>query len=65
VSKVAAGELEDPTLTFQLANGFEVRGAIAGYMQDPAVDDYASFIVWHNPDHDPDALARERAGAGR
>jgi len=65
VEKVAAGELFDPTLSFQIANGFEVRGAIAGYMRDPAVDDYASFIVWHNPDHDPDALERERASAER
>lgn len=65
VEKVAAGTLSDPTLSFQIANGFEARGAIAGYMRDPAVDDYASFIVWHNPDHDPDALERERARAGR
>lgn len=60
VRKVAAGELTDPTLTFQLANGFEARGAIAGYMKDEAVDDYASFIVWHNPDFDPDALAAQK-----
>ncbi len=58
VRKVADGELFDPTLSFQIANGFEARGAIAGYMRDAAVDDYASFIVWHNPDYDPDALAR-------
>lgn len=61
IQKVAEGELYDPTLSFQLANGFEARGAIAGYMRDEAVDDYASFIVWHNPDHDPEAFERERA----
>ncbi len=60
VRRVSTGELYDPTLSFQIANGFEARGAIAGYMRDEAVDDYASFIVWHNPDHSPDAF-----GSGR
>jgi GNAT superfamily N-acetyltransferase len=60
VRRVSIGDLYDPTLSFQIANGFEVRGAIAGYMKDEAVDDYASFIVWHNPDHDPEALERSR-----
>ena len=33
-------------------------------MKDEAVDDYASFIVWHNPDHDAAALAEARRRAG-
>ena len=61
VDRVAAGELTDPTLTFQLASGFEAKGVIAGYMSDPAVDDYASLIVWHNPDYEPERLAAEKA----
>ncbi len=60
VRKVAAGELTDPTLSFQISNGFEARGVIAGYMRDEAVDNYASFIVWHNPDYDPEALTAAR-----
>ncbi len=63
IANVASGELTDPTLSFQLANGFEARGAIAGYMRDSAVDDWASFIVWLNPDHDPEALLREKTAA--
>lgn len=63
VARVVAGDLHDPTLSFQLANGFEARGAIAGYWGDPAVDDWASFIVWHNPAFDPDRLAAEKASA--
>ncbi len=51
VKKVAAGELYDPTLTMQLANGFEARGVIADYIRDPAVGDWASLIVWDNPDY--------------
>lgn len=50
VEKVVAGELTDPTLTFQLSNGFEVYGLIHGYIEDAYTDDWASFIVWFNPD---------------
>jgi GNAT superfamily N-acetyltransferase len=63
VAKVVAGELTDPTLTFQLANGFEARGAIADYWGDPAVDDWASLIVWPNPDHDAEQLASAKRAA--
>ena len=50
VEKVVAGELYDPTLSFQLKNGFEVLGAIPDYMDDPAVGNNAVLIVWRNPD---------------
>lgn len=49
IAKVVAGELYDPTLTFQLENGFEAQCALADYLSDPEVDSYASLIVWHNP----------------
>ncbi len=64
VAKVVSGELTDPTLTFQLRNGFQALGAIAEYWSDPAVDNHASFIVWHNPDYDAGRLAAEKAAAG-
>ena len=48
VEKVAAGVLYDPTLTFQIRNGFEVRGVLENYMHDPTVDNCASLIVWPN-----------------
>ncbi len=51
INEVRAGRLYDPTLTFQLENGFEAICALNGYMKDPAVNDHASLIVWHNPDH--------------
>lgn len=50
VEMVVAGELYDPTLSFQLDNGFEALGAIPDYMDDPAVGDNAVLIVWRNPD---------------
>ncbi len=53
VAAVSAGELYDRTLTFQLENGFEAPCALSDYIRDPAVDNYAALIVWHNPDHRP------------
>ncbi len=48
IAEVREGRLYDPTLTFQLANGFESPCALENYMADPAVDSWASLIVWHN-----------------
>lgn len=50
VGAVVAGEARDPTLSFQLRHGFEVRGLLRGYIDDPASDDWATLIVWENPD---------------
>lgn len=46
VEKVVAGEMSDPTLSFQLANGFEVRGLLENYIEDRADDGWAALIVW-------------------
>ncbi|WP_420611786.1 GNAT family N-acetyltransferase [Candidatus Spongiisocius sp.] len=46
VEKVAAGELYDRTLSFQIENGFEARGVLENYIEDPEVDNWASLIVW-------------------
>lgn len=61
IAEVRAGRLYDPTLSFQLENGFEAPCALANYLTDPAVDSWAALIVWHNPDH-PSAEHREPAG---
>jgi GNAT superfamily N-acetyltransferase len=53
LAKVRAGELYDPTLTFQIENGFEPRAALKDYSDDPSVDGYACLIVWENPDYSP------------
>ncbi len=49
IDAVRRGELYDPTLSFQAENGFELGPALANYITDPAVDNYAALIVWHNP----------------
>ena len=51
VDKVATRELYDATLTFQLDNGFEVRGVLANYLEEPALDNWAALIVCDNPDY--------------
>lgn len=50
VEEVIAGSLTDPTLTFQLANGFEVYNLIEGYLEDEYTGGWATFIVWFNPE---------------
>ena len=49
VDRVVSGEMSDPTLSFQLSNGFEVRGLLEGYLEDEADDGWATLIVWENP----------------
>jgi len=46
VARVAAREIHDDTLTFQMDNGFEIRGVLYGYIRDEATDDAAALIVW-------------------
>lgn len=48
VDRVAAGELYDSTLTFQLGNGFEFRGMLENYLEDEGNDGWAALIVWEN-----------------
>lgn len=51
LAKVSAGELYDPTLTFQIENGFEARAVLNDYVQDESVGNNACLIVWDNPDY--------------
>lgn len=48
VERVVAGDLSDPTLSFQLRNGFRVRGLLRGYIEDSASADWATLIEWVN-----------------
>ncbi len=53
VAKVVAGELYDPTLTFQVKSGFEAPCALSNYLRDPEVNNHAALIVWHNVRYRP------------
>jgi ribosomal protein S18 acetylase RimI-like enzyme len=51
VRKVVRGELRDPTLSFQLRQGFRVLAVVADYLRhDPESLGYAAVIEWLNPD---------------
>lgn len=49
VAKVVAGELTDSTLSFQLRQGFRVRGLLENYLEDASSLNWATLIVWENP----------------
>lgn len=51
VEKVKSGELQDPVLSFQLREGFSVRGILRNYITDPMSLNHASLIEWLNPDY--------------
>jgi GNAT superfamily N-acetyltransferase len=47
--RVVRGELRDPTLSFQLAQGFHVMAVVEGYLRhDPESLGYAAVIEWIN-----------------
>lgn len=51
VQKVVAGELGDPTLSFQLKQGFRVLAVVSKYLgNDPESRGYAALIEWLNPE---------------
>ena len=51
VDQVEAGEITDPTLTFQLKRGFHVLAVVRGYLRDdPESLGYAAVIEWLNSD---------------
>jgi GNAT superfamily N-acetyltransferase len=54
VQRVIAGEIRDPTLSFQLHRGFTVLAVVEGYLQHDAESlGYAAVIEWLNPKVEP------------
>lgn len=52
-ARVAAGELKDLVLSFQLREGFALRGVMPHYLLDRNSRNYASQLEWLNPDYRP------------
>lgn len=46
VAEVVTGERRDPTLSFQLANGFQVHGLLPRYVDGTAGRGIATLLVW-------------------
>jgi len=61
VAQVVEGKLFDPTLSFQLKEGFTVRGLLHDYIDDSAADNWATLIVWENPEYREDTAPCERS----
>jgi predicted amidohydrolase/GNAT superfamily N-acetyltransferase len=51
VRRVTDGVIKDPVLSFQLREGFTVRGVLRNYITDPMSRNFASLIEWLNPDY--------------
>lgn len=55
IEKVKSKDLYDPTLTFQLSNGFEVKQILKAYLpEDKESRGYATLLQWHNIYYEPD-----------
>ncbi|HSA55066.1 MAG TPA: GNAT family N-acetyltransferase [Gemmatimonadaceae bacterium] len=51
VRRVVSGALHDPTLSFQLREGFDVLAVVPSYLRhDPESGGWAAVIQWVNPD---------------
>lgn len=53
VTEVENDRMKDLVLSFQLREGFVVRGLLKNYIQDPLSENYATFLEWINPDYQP------------
>jgi predicted amidohydrolase/GNAT superfamily N-acetyltransferase len=53
IHAVETGEIRDLVLSFQLREGFVVRGVLRNYISDPNSRNCATLIEWLNPDHVP------------
>lgn len=51
--RVVAGEFRDLVLSFQLHEGFVLRGVMSNYLKDPKSHNHASLVEWLNPDYKP------------
>ena len=51
VADVIAGKREDPTLSFQLKNGFVVLDIIPDYLHDTESRNFATLLEWLNPQY--------------
>lgn len=58
--RVVAGEFRDLVLSFQLREGFELRGVMPNYLRDAKSHNFGSLIEWLNPDYRPALPAGDR-----
>lgn len=55
IERVKSRELYDPTLSFQLANDFQIKRIIQNYLpEDRESQGYATLLVWYNVYYEPE-----------
>jgi predicted amidohydrolase/GNAT superfamily N-acetyltransferase len=59
--RVVAGEMRDLVLSFQLREGFVLRGVMDNYLPDPMSHNYASLVEWLNPEYRRPKLGARKA----
>lgn len=65
VEQIVNKQRRDPVLSFQLRNGFEVIGTIAGYLPaDRASLGYGVHLIWRNPKVADEDFAERRKNYG-
>lgn len=52
-AELIAGKRKDPTVSRQIANGFEAVKLVPGYLEDPICDNYVVLLVRKNPNFKP------------
>ena len=60
VAEVVAGRRKDPTLSFQLKNGFVLLDIIPEYMNDEQSHGFATLLEWLNPEYATTVSMQER-----
>lgn len=50
VGEVVKGHLKDRVLSSQLRAGLRVADVLPGYLADPRSGDFATLLIWENPD---------------
>lgn len=63
IQKVEDKSIRDSTLSFQLANGFEVLGVLKDYLPyDKASGGYAAHMMWRNPEVSDEQQKKRKYG---
>lgn len=60
VHEVIQGKRKDPTLNFQLKNGFVVLDVISDYLHDTESQGYATLLEWLNPEYSMHLIFEEK-----
>ncbi len=59
IAAVRDGTIYDPTLTFQMNQGFELMGALENYLADESTDGWSALIRWRNDHRTPSARCKQ------